>query len=559
MNGTRRFVAQTTVLFAALTAVMTLPQVLHLADGVADDGDPLLVTWIFGWVAHQLPRAPGHLFDANIFFPERRTLAFSETLLAPAVAAAPLYWIGAGRIFIYNVLFLLGFIASGVATAVLVRSLTGRRDAAVVAGIIFAFLPFRIGQYSHLQLQHTEWMPLALLAAHALVRTGRMASGVWVGVCVACQALSSIYYGVFLAVYLAVVICVLFAGSGGASRPRLLALGAGALTAIVLLTPVAAVYTGARAVVGERGFAEAAANSATWRSYLAASPLSLVYGRVLGLAEPERILFPGFVPIVLAVAALKRSATPGRAMAQGPDVVAQDFSPAHRWAYVLGLVVAFDISLGTHGLTYPLLYRFVLPFRALRVPARMGVMVGLSLAVLAGYGFARATERLTPRRRWFAAALAAAAILIEFASRPIPLQIIPAAAPAAYADLLRDRGDGPPAAIVEYPMGEHNDPTYMYYSTFHWQPLANGYSGFYPPSYEDLRFVFESFPSDEAISAVRARGIRYLLVHGERMIGDRYTRMLPQLDRRSDLVLVSRSPAERQGQHGEVSLYRVVY
>src|SRR5262245_10595282 len=134
----RRFVALALVLFAALTALMTLPQVLHLADGVGDDGDPLLVTWVFAWVAHQLPIAPAHLFDANIFYPARRTLALAETLLAPALAAAPLHWIGLGPILIYNVVFLLGFVLSGVATAVLVRALTRRTDAAIVAGIIFA-------------------------------------------------------------------------------------------------------------------------------------------------------------------------------------------------------------------------------------------------------------------------------------------------------------------------------------------------------------------------------------------------------------------------------------
>jgi len=545
VNATRRFVARTTLLFAALTVVMTFPQVLHLSDGVADDGDPLLVTWILGWVAHQLPRAPAHLFDANIFFPERRTLALSDTLLAPAVAVAPLHWVGAGPILVYNLVLLLGFALSGVATAVLVRGLTRRDDAAVVAGIIFAFLPFRIGQYSHLQLQQTQWMPLTLLAAHALLRTGRVASGVWLGVCLACQALSSVYYGLFLGVYVVVVCGALLVASGGLTKARLVALGTGAAVALVLVAPAA--------------IAEVMEYSATWRSYLAAPALNLVYGQLLArFAGPEQVLFPGFVAVVLAVAGLK-SHTTSDVVAHRGNIVAQDCSPAKAWPYFLGLLLAFDISLGTHGVTYSLLYRFVLPFRALRAPARMGVMVGFSLAVLAGFGFARGTERLAARRRAIAAAIVSTAILIEFASRPIPLQMIPAEVLPAYADLLRDRGDAPDAAIVEYPMGEHDDPTYMYYSTFHWQPIANGYSGFYPASYEELLFAFNSFPSDLALDAVKARRIRYVLVHGERMIGERYARLLPLLDRRSDLALVSRTPAARQGQHGEVSLYRVLY
>ena len=55
-----------------------------------------MVTWVLGWVAHQLPHAPAHIFDANIFYPERNTLAYSETLLVPGLLAAPLHWLGVG-------------------------------------------------------------------------------------------------------------------------------------------------------------------------------------------------------------------------------------------------------------------------------------------------------------------------------------------------------------------------------------------------------------------------------------------------------------------------------
>ena len=110
---TARFLALTLALFVALTAVMTWPQVLRMSDGVHDPGDPLMVTWVLGWVAHQLPRAPAHIFDANIFYPERNTLAYSETLLVPGLFAAPLHWLGVAPILIYNLVFLSGFALSG--------------------------------------------------------------------------------------------------------------------------------------------------------------------------------------------------------------------------------------------------------------------------------------------------------------------------------------------------------------------------------------------------------------------------------------------------------------
>jgi hypothetical protein len=569
--STRRFVVVAGVLFAALTAVMTFPQALHLADAVRDDGDPLLVTWIFAWVAHQLPLAPAHLFDANIFYPERHTLAFAETLLAPALMVAPLHWVGVNGIFIYNLVLLAGFALSGVATALLVRSLTQHTGAAIVAGIVFAFLPYRIDQFSHLQLQQTQWIPVALWALHALLRTGRLRDGVLLGASFALTTMSSVYYGLFLIPYMVVVGAVLLAAQRDVGRRHLAALTAGAGVAAIALLPAALAYMAARANVGERPFEEVVAYSASWSSYLAAPAVNLVYGGITApFVQPERVLFPGIIAVALAViGVLPRNAGPAVARGGGQPVrpgggaafaALKRYATQPQFAYALGLVVALDLSLGVNGVIYRLLYAYALPFRALRAPARMGIFVGFSLAVLAGYGVARIGGWFASRQSRVAAIAAIAlAVLVEDASRPLALLPIRRGMPPIYADLLSDRGDSPDAAIVEYPMGYLDDPTYMYYSTFHWQRLANGYSGFFPKSYSDLQFAFENFPDNMSIGAIKSRGIRYLLVHGERLLGERYDRLIPLLDQRTDLKLVARRPAVRAGQHGETSLYRVVF
>ena len=541
--STRSFLATTLVLFTVLTAALTFPQVLHLQDGVHDDGDPLLNAWALSWVAHQLPRAPAHLFDANIFYPERRTLAFSETLIAPALAVAPLQWAGVGPILISNIVLLSGFIVSGVGMALLVRLLTGNTGAAILGGIVFAFLPYRLDHYPHLQLQQTQCLPFALWAFHRLLRSGRLMDGVLVGVFTAGQILSCMYYGLFLLPYMAVVCGALLVADRGWSRPRIMALVVAAAITVAAVIPVGRAYLAARKVVGERQANEVAGGSARWWNYLGPPESSLVYGKVLErFADSERRLFPGFVAVVLAAVAL------------WPPVAAP------RVAYALGLILAVDVSLGFNGFTYRVLYDYFLPFRGLRIPARMGMMAGFSLAVLAGYGAARVTGWLrSPGAR--SAALAAIGVLMiaEYASKPLDLQTIPVAAPESYADLVRDLGDSPTAPIFEFPVSAGDDPTYMYFSTWHWQSLVNGYSGFFPPSYRRLAKAMETFPDERSIQEMKAHGTRYLLVHGERMIGDRYQTLLPRLDRRPDMILVSRRPAMRTGQHGEISLYRVSY
>jgi hypothetical protein len=540
---TSAFLASSLILFIGLTAVMTYPQVLHLKDGVHDDGDPLMVTWVLAWVAHQLPIAPARLFDANIFYPERNTLALSETLLAPGIIVAPLHWLGVGPILIYNLVFLSGFALSGVGVALLVRRLTGNSGAALLAGIVFAFPPYRIDHYAHLQLQQTQCIPLALWAFHVWLDTGRRRDAALLGVFVLGQMLSCMYYGLFLIPYMAVVCGTLLVAKRAMSRQRAAGLLLAAAIVVVPMIPVGRAYLAARHLVGDRPQWVVAENSATWRNYLAPPEVNALYGKVFArFMEPERRLFPGFVAIALAIAGL------------WPPL------SATRLAYGLGLLLAFDVSLGFNGLIYRALYDYFLPFKALRIPARMGLMVGFSLAVLAGYGATRLVERFRsePMRRAVLIALGAL-MLAEYASTPLEFFVAPRTPPDTYADLVRDRGDSPTAVVFEFPTSPMDDPAYLYYSTFHWQSLINGYSGFFPPSYVRLAKAVQNFPDEPSMDAIKSHGARYLVIHGERLYGARYETLIPELDHRPDLTLVSRRPWATVDKHAEISLYRFSY
>src|SRR5262245_21102801 len=112
-----RALAVATVL-GLLTVVHTWP----LASSPAtlsrnDNGDCQLNEWIVAWIAHQLPRDPLRLYDANIFHPEPRTLAFSEPLLVPALVGAPIRWLGGSPVLTYNLLLLLGLWLAALAGA----------------------------------------------------------------------------------------------------------------------------------------------------------------------------------------------------------------------------------------------------------------------------------------------------------------------------------------------------------------------------------------------------------------------------------------------------------
>lgn len=534
------------LLYIGLTAAVTWPQVLQVSSHVADVGDPLLNTWALAWVAHQVTFAPAHLFDANIFHPERRTLAYSETLIAPGLLGAPLLWLGAGPVEVYNLLFLAGFALSGLTMALLVFELTGRTSAALVSGAVFAFLPWRIDHYSHFQLLQTQWMPLALLGLHRTVTHGRVRDGVLMGAGVGLQALTSMYNAVFLGLFMVPVALVLVR-VGRMTRRMGVALAASLVVAGLLAAPAVIAHLKAREVVGERSRGEAEANSAVWTDFLASVPYSKLHGDwSKPFGGPERRLFPGFVALLLTLVAIWPPLSRARV------------------AYVLGALVAADLTLGFNGWLYPSLYDNLVALRGLRVPARMGLMVGAALAVLAGFGMARLAGRMSVRGERVLAAALIAGVLTDVWVAPLGLTRVAEDAPLIYFDMLRDKGDPPrttlarrasdprPAVLLELPI-QRDAPTYMYYSTFHWQTLVNGYSGFFSGRYIDLSNRLREFPAEDSAALLGSLGVRYLTVHGEFLAPDEYQRITRRLDRMGpEFRLVNRRP----WQGAEISLYR---
>ena len=503
-GGHQRFVGGLLVigLFSALTVVMTYPQILGMRSYVSfNDGDPLFSIWRLAWVAHQLPRDPLNLFNANIFHPEPRTLALSDAMIVPALMTAPLLWLGVRQIVAYNVVFLASFALSGAAMFLLVRSLTGRRGAALVAGFIFAFLPYRFMHYPHLELQVAQWMPLCLWALHRTVRSGRLRDGLLTGLFLALQALSSLYYGIFLATFMVPVGAALLIAERGSQRASsvmasIRSLAAGGVLAAILIVPVILPYFAVRKNVGDRPESEIRFYSATAANYLAAHPQNVVFGsRTSHLGGQERELFTGFLVPVVALIGL------------WPPL------SATRIAYALGLIVAFEVSLGYNGVLYPWLHDYVLPYRGLRVPARMAMVVGLGLAVLAGFGVARLSRMAGEGRRAAIVALALTA-LVAVETYSIPLLARVPSGPSPIYDALPQNTTN---VLFELPLVRPDiaiEPLYMYFSTFHWSTLVNGYSGFSPPSYERLHNSLEHFPDSVALEELRRRDVTHIVIHG---------------------------------------------
>jgi hypothetical protein len=191
--------------------------------------------------------------------------------------------------------------------------------------------------------------------------------------------------------------------------------------------------------------------------------------------------------------------------------------------YFLILVAAFEASLGLRGYSYTFLYEQIAAFHGLRAPARLGIFVVFALAVLAGFGYAWLVAALRARARLLVLATLLAAVLVEdFTSVPLVTY------PNTVAPVYRLLAHQPWGVVAEFPMPKIDslpgpDPNYTYLSVFHWKPIVNGYSGFYPPSYirriQDLR----RFPEPFSLRVLRRADVRYMLIHESGYGEDRAT------------------------------------
>src|SRR5947208_14955628 len=116
---------------AMLTIALTYPLVFRPGSiGRIDSGDGQFSIWNVAWVARTLVVDPRHVFDANIFYPHRGTLAYSESNLGAGALAIPAYWTTKNAYAAHNVALLMAFLLTAIGTYYLVRYLTGDRGGA---------------------------------------------------------------------------------------------------------------------------------------------------------------------------------------------------------------------------------------------------------------------------------------------------------------------------------------------------------------------------------------------------------------------------------------------
>jgi len=484
----------------ALTALLLYPISFHPGQHVrADSSDGQFSLWNVAWVARTIVADPVHLFDANIFYPHRGTLLYSEANLVAGALAAPAYWATRNPYIAHNTVVLLVFFLSALGTYLLSVYLTGNRWAAAVSAICFAFCPFLFAHTTHIQLLMTPGIPFSMLAFHRMADQPTRGRAVALALAMTFTAFCCAYYGVFVMMLVGWAVLV----TAGARRLwtdarywSAVAIAAAVAAAVVL--PLFVPYLLLQRSGGfDRPLAESGRYAADWHSYLASA--GRAHQWMMPYVRPWRdVAFPGFVATVFG---LGRLSTAWRLRGRPAEIVMLYGSLA---------VLAFWASFGPAAWLYSLFFYTMPGFTLLRAPVRFALIVAFALSVLT----AQAMAALLPRVRW-PAWVGALVVALAVADHLVPLNFPPPVTPSPAYRVLSEL---PRAPVIEMPFFERSlfysrHTIYMLMSTTHWMPLVNGYSDYFPPEFGETAVALAPFPYPGAFEVAQRLGVRYAMFH----------------------------------------------
>src|SRR5713101_7429349 len=135
-NASWSFPLRVAILYVALAMLLAYPlSVRPASDVMSPAPDTDLYMWTLAWDAHALAHQPLSIFDANIYYPQRHTLAYSENLIGSAWLAAPILWLTGNPVLAMNLVALASSVLCGLGAFLLARRAGVSMAGATLSGI----------------------------------------------------------------------------------------------------------------------------------------------------------------------------------------------------------------------------------------------------------------------------------------------------------------------------------------------------------------------------------------------------------------------------------------
>ncbi len=536
-----------------------------------------------------LGRSPLSLYDNYFHAPLPHSIALNENHFGLSLLFAPFYLTTGNPLWAYNVTLLTSLALSVFFTVLLVRRLTGDGFAGLLAGVAFAFCPYVMFELGRIQLVATQWIPACFLMLHRAVETRRWRDvmGFWLFYLL--QLGTCLYYAMFLAPLLALVLAVLLFRERPPARFTVKLAMTGVAAGAVAFAMVYPYFAARGAFQLERGleFASSYDGKLEFFTNVPETNLTLtaLHHRSGQPGAHEQIAFPGFTVLSMMLvgltvalrAALRRQGARqfvvilGRWLAVGAltfiaillthSLLAgavvfglciwqaiRGKTPVpfagRQGLYLAVLLLAVVLFLGltpmrwgnqpVRGLYY-YLYSYVPGFDGIRKVSRQAVMTTFSFCLLASFGSAWLFSKLSPgRSRVLVFSALLTTTIYELRCFPHPLQRTWAdkTVPAAY----RFMASLPPKDLLTFiPQnegvrrfrGDEGMAFYNYLALFHKHRFLNGQGSYMPQVTELVRRAQQQLPDEGARRVLWSLGARHFLVHSEELPPAR--RALPEL------------------------------
>ncbi len=527
------------VYFVILSIIMTYPLVARMGRAAAGaGGDGSYFIWLVGWyqkALFQLKISP--FFAPYLNYPQGWNLATTDITPAMVGLALPGSLLF-GPTWGYNFAMLLSFILSGWGMYLWVRHLTDDNWAGLVAGTVFAFLPYRMAHFivGHLSLAGTQWFPFYFWGLFDLLKQEKFSwkPVLMAGIAAGLIGLTSPYY-VYMTILITVVFLLGFVIFKGYKRLRhavfwesLVAFG---LLAMVLvgLSMLPYLRLNAQGGLQERSVEYMNRYSASPTDFVIPSIKQFLWGGWIDRTfNPEifqeATLYIGVVALVLVVIAWIK-----RRRLRHPELLG---------IASLVAVVAFVLALGMqlhwlgtttlpkvlqslfHRTNLPYFYlpayylsRYLPYFSKMRVMMRFGLFTLIFTSLMAGLGAYVLTKTASSKaRRWVGVGLLVLVFIDFYPGVLSDFKTVQARPVDTWLAAQPNTG-----AVAQFPFDEESNQGQVYDTLVHQKPFLGGnFSANSPEQYTRIQPVMDTFPSQESVDLLRQLGVSYVVVDSSR-------------------------------------------
>ncbi len=525
------------VYFIILTGVMTYPLVFKMQSVIGGSGgDGTYFVWLVRWyqkAIFELKISP--FFNPYMNYPQGWQLATTDVTPAMVALAFP------GSIFFgptwgYNLAMFMSFVLSGWGMYLWIRNLTKNSLAGLVAGTIYAYVPYHMAHYmiGHLSLAGMQWFPFYFWGLYDLLQQERFS---WKSVLLASISLfligmTSPYY-----VYMTIIISAIFIPGfllfGGYKRLKDQVFWKGLLifgllaTVLVGLAMLPYVNLDAQNGLAARSVDYVSEYSASPTDYVIPSIKQFLWGKWIDdHFSPEywqeSTLYVGVVTFALSLIAWikRRQSTHSRLLSIAALVALCAFVLSLgielHWLGQKVVVLPGFLEIIFHRTEMPQIYlpsyylfRFLPFFSRMRVMMRFGLFVLVSFSLMAGLGAHLLLKQYPLKiKRWITAGILLLVFIDFYPGLLNGFAPIHARPVDEWLATQPDTG-----SIAQFPFSQEADQDQVYNTLVNQKKYLGGFfNANQPEQFKRIQPIMDQFPSQESVDLLQHLDVAYVVV-----------------------------------------------